>query len=187
MNRRIFLASVVCAGMLSIPAARAQDDLRADWNHSVDFSHFHSYSWGSIKVSNGFDADRIKQAVNGNLQTKGWQEVPNGGQVTIDVVDQIHNEQEAETFYAGLGGGWGGDWGWDRWSWSGSEPGGFGTATRTVPESHMVIDMFDSQSKKLLWRGISQREIQDNPDRNQKRIIDNIDRLLYSFPPEQKK
>jgi hypothetical protein len=192
MNRRIFMASVVCAAMLSItPAARAQNDMRADWDHSVDFSKYNTYSWGRVKVSNDFDAARIKEAVNGNLGERGWREVPSGGQVTIHVSDQFRNEQEAETFYSGLGGGWGGGWGWNNWRWGGGwGPSGFGTArttVRNIPTSHMVIDMFDTESKQLIWRGISQREIHNNPDRNRDRIYDNIDRLLYSFPPGERR
>lgn len=149
-------ATVLCAALLAIAPAASADTVKSDWNHRLNFDQFHTYSWGQIKVSNPFDAHRIKHAVDDQLSKKGWQEVPSGGQVTIDVVDDIHNEQEAETYYNGLGGGWGGGWGWRGWG-GGWGLGGFGesqTQVVNVPQGHMMIDMFDSQNKQLIWRGI---------------------------------
>lgn len=190
MKLRVFLAAAVCAAMLSLsPGARA-DSVRADWNHNVNFSQYYTYSWGKVKVSDPFDADRIKDAIERQLDQKGWKLVPEGGQVTICVTDQIQNEQQAETYYNGLGGGWGMGWGWGGWGWPGWGPGGFGesqTTTRDVPVGHMVIDMFATQDKQLIWRGISEGEVKNNPDKEQKTIYDDIGKLFYSFPPKEKK
>lgn len=189
MRFRFFCVSMLSMALLVlVPAARA-DNVRADWNHNVDFSQFHTYSWGNVKVSDPFDAQRIKNAINYVLHKKGWEEVPSGGQVTIDVMDRIRNEKQAETFYNGLGGGWGMGWGWGGWGWGGWGPGGFGesqTTTKEVPVGHMVIDLFESQNKQLIWRGISQPEVKNDPHKEQQAIYDDIHKLFYSFPPKSK-
>lgn len=189
MHVKILCAFVLSAALLAAAPAALADSVRADWNHQVNFEQFHTYSWGQVKVSDPFDADRIKNAINEQLHKKGWQEIPSGGQVTINVMDRIRNEKEAETYYNGLGGGWGRDWGWGGWGWGGWGwgPGGFGesrTTVRNVPEGHLVIDMFDTHNKQLIWRGISQGEVNSNPDKQRRAIYEDIHKLLYSFPPK---
>lgn len=187
MKLRLLFAGFVCAVLFATASEALADSVRADWNHDINFSQFHTYSWGKVNVSDPFDAGRIKNAINHELQQKGWHEQASGGQVTISVTDKVHDEQQAETYYNGLGGGWGMGWGWGGWGWGPRGQGGFGesqTNVHRVPVGHMVIDMFDSQSKKLIWRGISEGEINKNPDKEREMIYNDINRLLYSFPPK---
>ena len=54
------------------------------------------------------------------------------------------------TYYDNFGGGWG----WRRWG--GGFGDGFGTST-TTEETYkvgtLVVDLFDTNAKKLIWRG----------------------------------
>jgi hypothetical protein len=53
--------------------------------------------------------DRIEHAVNADLTTKGWTQVPSGGNVAIVAIEMTHNQQTLDTFYNGFGGlavGW---------------------------------------------------------------------------------
>ncbi len=186
MKIRPLITGVACAALLLLCRPVAADNVKTDFDHHVDFSQYHTYSWGKIDVSDQFDAQRIQRAVDKELQTKGWQEVPNGGQVTLVVKDRVQNQQQLETFYDGLGGGWGVGWRWGGWGWG--PGGGFGETTTTVnnvPEGRMVVDMFDTQSKQLLWRGISQGEISNNPDKNRKMIYEDIGKMFSKFPPKK--
>ncbi len=179
---------VLCGALLFVAPAAFADTVRTDWNHQVNFEQFHTYSWGDVKISDPFDVHTIKSAIDSQLQKKGWQELPSGGQVTISVIDGVHNEKEAETYYDGLGGGWGGGWGWRGWG-GGWGLGGFGesqTQEVNVPQGHMVIDMFNSENKQLIWRGISQGEVKSNPDKERKTMDGDIHKMLNSFPPKSK-
>lgn len=187
MKLRILRATVICAALLLLAPWTFADNVRADWNHKVNFSQFHTYSWGTVHVSDPFDAQRIKNALNYELHKKGWREVPSGGQVTVSVLDHIHGEKQAETYYDGLGGGWGLGWGWGGWGSGAWGPGGIGESETTihhVPVDHMVIDLFDTQNKQLIWRGISQSEVKNNPKKEQQEIYQDIRKLFYSFPPK---
>ncbi len=189
MRLRVPMAGLACALLLiAVPFASA-DQVRADWNHHVNFAQFHTYSWGKVRVNDPFNQRRIENAVNAQLQKKGWKEVPSGGQVTICVTDHVRSEKQLETYYNDMGSGWGMGWGWGGWGWGGMGPGGFGestTKTKQVPVDHMVIDMFNAQNKKLLWRGISRGEVHNNPNKNRKMISQDVGKLLYSFPPKSK-
>jgi len=162
-------------------------NVRMDYDHSVDFSQYHTYSWGQVKTSDPFYVDRIKQAVNQRLQAKGWRLVPSGGAVTIFATDNVHNQKETQTMYDGLGGGWGGGWGWGGWGWGGGWGPGIGDATTTTtnqPVANLVIDMFDSTSKKLLWRCLATEDLSTNANKNTKQLDGDIAKMFKDFPPK---
>jgi Domain of unknown function (DUF4136) len=182
MKFRTNLALAVLLGS-SIFALAA--NVRTDYDHSANFAQIHTYSWEKVKTSDPFYADRIKQAVNAQLQAKGWQLVPSGGDVTLFAADKVHNQQEVQTMYDGLGGGWGGGWGWGRWGWG--DAGGFGEATTTTtnqPVGNVVIDIFNSNTKKLLWRGLASGDISTNASKNTKALDSDIKKMFNNFPPK---
>jgi hypothetical protein len=130
--------------------------------------------------------DRIKEAVNKNLQAKGWQMVPTGGQVTVFATDSVKNEQELETMYDGMGGGWGGGWGWGGWGGM----GGMGDATTSTVNQKtgkLVVDLFAGDSKKLLWRGSATADLSSNSNKNTKNLDNDIAKMLKDFPPKGSK
>jgi hypothetical protein len=73
-----------------------------------------------IKASNSLWDDRIKEAVNAQLGSKGWIQVDSGGNVVIVAIKTTQTERTLQTFYDGMGGGW---------RWRGF--GGFGESTTT--------------------------------------------------------
>jgi hypothetical protein len=173
--------------MLGSSIVALAGNVRTDYDHSANFAQYHTYSWGNVKTSDPFYADRIKQAVNAQLQAKGWQLVPSGGSVTIFATDNVHNQKEVETMYNGLGGGWGGGWGWGRWGWGAGNPGGFGEATTTTsnqPVGNLVIDIFEGNTKNLLWRGLATEDLSTNANKNTKSLDADIKKMFKNFPPK---
>ncbi len=189
------LAGALLAGFSTVALA---DNVRTDYDHAVNFAQYQTYSWGKVQTSDPFYVDRIKQAVNKELQAKGWQLVASGGSVVVFAKDNVHNQQESQTSYDTLGEpwgpGWGGGWGWGGWGWGGGfpnpggfGPGGFGTATTTTtnqPVGNLVIDLFDGKSKKLLWRGLATGNLSTNASRNTKTMDGDINKMFKSFPPK---
>lgn len=175
---------VIAAAVACVVSARA-DSVKSDYSHSADFAHLHTYSWGNVKTANPLYIDRVKQAVNQALQAKGWQMVPSGGDTTVFANGEIHDEKQLETMYDSFGPGWGGGWGWGGWGWGGG--GGFGTATTmttTQQVGSLVIDIFTVSDKKLVWRGIIQRDISEKAEKNMKGVDKDIQKLFKDFPPK---
>jgi len=184
-------ASLLLAGALllgaSLPALG--DNVRTDYDHGANFAQYHTYSWGNVKTSDPFFVSRIKEAVDQQLAAKGWQMVSSGASVTLFATDNIHNQQEAQTFYDGFGGGWGGGWGWNRWGWGGGWGAGPGmgeatTTTTTQPIGNLVVDIFDGSSKNLLWRGLATMDLSTNANKNTKSLTSDIDKMFKDFPPK---
>jgi Domain of unknown function (DUF4136) len=185
-----FRANFILAAvlLLGFSVAALADNVRTDYDHGANFSQYHTYTWGNVKTSDPFYVPRIKQAVDKQLQAKGWQLVSSGASVTIFATDNVHNQKEVQTMYDGIGGGWGGGWGWGGWGWGGmAYPGGFGDATTTTsnqPVANLVIDLFDGNSKNLLWRGLATQDLSTNAGKNTKSLNADISKMFKDFPPK---
>jgi Domain of unknown function (DUF4136) len=152
-------------------------DIRTDYNHKVNFEQFHSYCWGNVQTTDPLWVPRIKEAVNKALQAKGWQEAPSGCDVTVMAVGAAHDQKEYQTFYDNLGGGWG----WGGWG------GGTGLSTTSVENTRvgtLVIDMYQANDKKLIWRGTSSDTLSNKAQNNIKDLDKNVDKMFKNFPPK---
>jgi hypothetical protein len=80
------------------------------------------------------------------------------------------------TFYDGFGRGW-------RW-------GGFGEATTTTEiykVGTLVVDLFDTKTKKLIWRGTSSDTLSNSSDKNIKNLDKGVEKMFKKFPPGSSK
>ncbi len=167
---RISLTALV--SLLLVSAAAVAQDVKTDFDHHANFSQFRTYYWEKVQTSDPLWENRIKDAVNKDLQAKGWQMVDNGGDVALTAVGSAHNQREYQTFYNGLGG----------WRW-----GGFGETTTEVenyPVGSLVLDMYDAHNKQLIWRGVSSDSLSNNPEKNEKKLDKAVDKMFDHFPPK---
>ena len=60
------LRNIAFAGALLLGSAYSvlADNVRTDYDHGVNFTQYHTYSWGQVQTSDPFYVDRIKQAVD---------------------------------------------------------------------------------------------------------------------------
>lgn len=186
--KRSMQAVVMAVVLIGCSMAAFAGNVRTDYDHSANFSQFNTYSWGKVTASNPFFVNRVQEAVNKQLQARGWKLTPGGGLVTVFATDKIHNQQEMQTMYDGWGGGWGLGWGWRSWGWSGgwADPGPAMATTTTSdqPVSNLVIDLFEGSSKKLLWRGLATEDLSSNSGKNTKMVDNDIKDMFKSFPPK---
>jgi len=170
--RRVSVTLALVVVLFSISALAQK--VETDYDHSVNFNQYHTYSWGQVHSTDPFFEQRIRDAVNHDLQAKGWQLAPAGGDVTLTAVAIKKHQAEYTTFYDGLGGGW-------RWhGWGG---GMATTMVEKVPVGTLVIDMYDTSSEHLLWRGLAYEQLSDKPDKDTKKLEKAVDKLFDKFPP----
>jgi hypothetical protein len=161
--------------MLVVAAVSFAQQVKSDYDHSVNFGQYKTYSWEKVQTKDPLLIDRIKGAVNSTLAARGWTEVPTGGDVEVFAIETTQNQQTLDTFYNGFGGGrrWGGF-------------GGFGNATTTVETykvGTLVIDLFDAKTEKLIWRSSSSDTLSDNADKNTKNLGKGVTKMFKHFPP----
>jgi hypothetical protein len=156
-------------------------EVKTDYDRAANFGQYKTYSWEKVKTQNPLDADRIKSAVNASLGAKGWTMVDSGGDISIVAMEITKNQQTLNTFYDGFGGGWG----WRRFG-----GGGFGeatTTTETYKVGTLVVDLFDTKTKELVWRGNASDTLSNNSDKNIKNMDKDVEKMFKQFPPGSSK
>lgn len=176
VKRRIWFSMAIA--ILSATASSAEQ-VKTDYDRNADFSRYKTYSWENVHTQDPLWVDRIKGAVNSALAAKGWTQVESGGDICIMAMEMTNEHRTLNTYYDNFGGGW-------RWRWG----GGFGTAT-TTEETYtvgtLVIDLFDTNSKMLVWRGSASDTISRRSDRNIKNLDKSVQKMFSHFPPDSRK
>jgi len=154
----------------------------ADYDHSVSFSKYHTYSWIGVNVQDSLWNDRVTRAVDAQLSAKGWQKVASGGEASVSAVGSTTSKQTLETWY---GGGFGGGW-YHRGWWVGGGPGFAETMVESTPVGTLHIDIFNAQTKKLIWHGECTDTLTGNPEKNEKKLDKSVADVFRKFPPPDK-
>ena len=105
MNGRFGNFSFIGLALLGATALLGQQ-VKTDYDRAADFSQYKTYSWQKVQTQDPLWVDRIEQAVNVDLNAKGWTQVPSGGNVAIVAIEMTRNQQTLDTFYNGFGRGW---------------------------------------------------------------------------------
>jgi hypothetical protein len=159
--------------------------VRVDYDHSVNFSKYKTFMWAEKpQTENPFMDDRIVNVVNAQLSAKGLNPVTTDADLSIRATLSIQQKQIVNTFYDGWGWdgpGWGWGWGGPGWGWAG--PGWATTYVDTYLEGTTVVDLFDTASKKAIWRGVSTGSISDKPDKASRKTAKLIAEMFESYPP----
>jgi hypothetical protein len=170
-----FVAPVVLLFAGSLCAA-----VHTDYDHHADFSKYHTYCWIGVKAGDSLWQQRIQSAVDGALAAKGLQRVDSTNcDLAVSAFGRTQERDTLQTFYDGFPG-----WGWRAGWW-----GGMGTATtEVIPEKvgNLTMDLFDGQTKQLVWRGVASEVVSDKPEKDEKKLEKAVDEMFKKFPPKEK-
>jgi len=170
------LVLVFMGTMLLFAGRSSAQDVKTDYDRNANFTQYKTYSWGQVQTKDPLMVDRIKSAVSGVLSAKGLTEVPSGGDLSVMAMETTRNKQTLDTFYNGFGGGW-------RW-------GGFGDATTTTDTykvGTLIVDLFDANTKQLVWRGSASDTLSNKSEKNIDNLDKGVEKMFKKFPPEPKK
>ena len=179
-QRRIW---VVAAITVLGAAASFAEQVKTDYDRGADFSHYKTYSWANVHTEDPLWVDRIKAAVDTALSARGWTRVESGGDVSIMAMEMTENHRTLSTYYDNFGGGW-------SWRRAGRFADDFGTATTTeefYSVGTLVVDLFDSHAKKLIWRGSASQTLSHKSGKNIRNLDRAVQKMFDRFPPEDRK
>jgi Domain of unknown function (DUF4136) len=174
------MAFGLIATMFLLVSNLSAQQVKTDYDRSANFAQYKTFSWEHVKTQDQLDVDRIKSAVSAALTAKGWTQVDSGGDISIIAIQMTHDQQTLNTFYDGFGGGWG----WRRFGGGGF--GGFGdatTTTETYQVGTIVVDLFDTKTKQLVWRGTTSDTLSNNSNKNIENLNKGVEKLFKKFPP----
>jgi len=182
-------AILALAFLLGSGTSAAAQDVRYNFDSSEDFSRFKTYKWVDVKGSdhaNEITEKQIRQAIDTQLAAKGLQKTDSEtADLYIGLQTAIGTEKQFNTYSTGwgYGPGWGGGW----------YGGGMGTtsttgSTTTIYVGQLVLDMYDSAKKDLVWRGTASKTIDPKakPEKQEKNINKAVAKLLKNYPPVKK-
>ena len=168
--------SLVCLlALLSVASSFA--GISVDHDKSADFSKYKSFTIEEATPAvNPLMRARMIKAIEVGLGAKGLEKVDDGAHLKV----VIHASTDNETRVTADNWGYGGYRGWRGW-------GGWGTTTVNVDNitiGTLMLDMVDTASKKLVWRGIATDSIPKKSEKLEKKIYKAVDKLLRHFPPD---
>jgi hypothetical protein len=164
-------------GLILIIAAAALAKVTTDYDHAADFSKYGTFTWiKQPNTRNPLMKERIVEFINTQMKNKDLKLVPSGGDIGIAAHTATRVEKTLEMFYDGFPG-----WRWHR---------GWGGATATVETYEvgtLVVDLFDTSTKQVIWRGVASDTISDNPEKNTKQLQKAVEEMFKHYPPKVKR
>ncbi|WP_083232511.1 DUF4136 domain-containing protein [Endozoicomonas atrinae] len=178
----VVLLTVVLAGCAS---------QKVDWDYDTERSltGLTTYRWieptqESQKLGYQFEAlmdQRVHNAVDGVLQTRGFQRVDSDKADVDFLVNYIASQKtrrEERQVTTSFGYGF--------------SPWGLGVSTdsrvQEYEEGSLIIDIIDPETKQVVWRGRSRARIQEDlsPEQRTARINEAVAKILEGFPRPEK-
>ncbi len=181
---KIALLSLIFIGL----AGCSSLSTNADWNPSTNFAAFHTYSWlppaqatGTGPHPDQLTDERIQAAINTNLQGKGYRQSQADADFAVGYQVSTSENVSYETFatgWAGAGWRWGGGWG-----------AGMATTEEVeTPVGTLVIAIFDTKTRELVWHGSGSGALQTSgsPQERSQKVDSAVDKIMQEFPPPPK-
>lgn len=157
----------------------------------VDFTKFKTlsyYGWqeDSDKLINRFDRENIERSFAAEFKKRGVSVVEKNGDIIVSlfiVIDEKTGMTAYNDYYGGGGpyGYYGGFRYGPGWGW------GMGYGSTTYQEFHylqgtLICDVFEYDSKKLIWQGVVSGEINENPKTRERNIPRVVAEIMKRYP-----
>jgi Domain of unknown function (DUF4136) len=187
MRRILFISSL--SVLFAVSCALGQD-VRYNFDKNTDFSKFKTYKWVILKdasTANDLVTKQLKDAVDAELRTKGLVKVDDdSASLFIGYQAGVGQEKQFTSFNSD----WGYGGGWYRGGWYGPG-GGMSTttgSTSTIYVGQLVLDMYDSANRDLVWRGVASKTLdaKAKPEKQEKNLAKAVKKLLKNYPPVAK-
>jgi len=167
---------------LSFVAGCASTNVTTDFDPSASFTSYRTYTWmpepttvNDVRLTGELVDRRIRSAIEGALNEKGLQKVESGGDLMIGYHAALDEKIDVTTVNSMWGPGW-------RYP---SYWGARDVYTNEYTEGTLVVDIFDAESKAMVWRGVGEGRINpdDTMEDRQDRLNSAARDILADFPP----
>jgi hypothetical protein len=180
--------------LLCLMAGIVQAKDNVDFDKSVDFTSFHTFQLlpnpdGALAKSNQLMDRQVQDMIRQHLVDQGLKEVSANPDLMFSYDASTKENHVLNTTGMGPGMGVGMGRGWGRF---GGMRMGMGAGMATTTESTftkgtLVIDAYTPDPKKMVWRGMAEESVSDNPEKTTKNIKKSLDKLFEKWDKIEKK
>jgi len=187
-----FFKLVLSAVLITCTYATVNAQANSDYDKTIDFTKYSTYSFAgwqdnSDQLLNDIDKNRILTAFKQEFTARNMTLVTANADVVVTLYFVINNKTST-TAYTDYNRGMGyGRVGMRRGWGMGVGGVGMGSATTTYSENDyqvgtMVVDVYDSGTKNLVWQGTYQKTISENTKKRDKKIPKAVKKLMKEYP-----
>jgi hypothetical protein len=182
------MTTLACLAILSaFTSACSNLRVKSDFDPQADFSGYKTYSWlpedhpSAAADSSGVPSDlveqRIRTSIERQLLTKNLRPAMAGTTPDLYVTDHQIQRERIDTTGSGSGMGLGYGFG----SWGGGASSSI-YDVRSATEGTLVIDLVDTRSSRLVWRGMATDPV-PAPEQSAGRIDQAVAETFKKYPP----
>lgn len=163
---------ILLAMTIVLTAAGLEAKVTTDRDESIDISSFKTFSWiDGTPGPNPLGEKRLRAAVDSRLAAVGYTKVESGGD--LKVTTHLRSNRQKRISVDDYGYGYG------RWR------RGYGSSTVHVSEfdvGTLVLDLIESESNELVWRGMATETIKSTSEKNEKLMNKVLDKMFKKWP-----
>ena len=167
MRMKILFCALATCVVSSLAIAQ---QVSVNYNHEANFSQYHTYAWGSNnknQIQNSILAQVAQQDIETAMANKGLQKVPESQNPDL-ILTASGGEREQTS--------------WNAWGMRGIGGGMGGISPEQNVVSTMVVSLYDTKAKELVWRGIAQDTLNNNGNKNQKEVQNAVNKMFKQWP-----
>ena len=181
---RLTMRITFLPAFLFVVACAYGQDIHYNYAPGTNFAVYKTYLW--VDVPGGEAPDQlidqaIKRAVDEQLAQKGLRKVEKNADLYVGYQAAIKEEKSVNLWASGGGPGWPG--------WGGWGPGSVQGQTSTIPVGTLMVNLYDSARKQLIWRGDASKtlDLKRDPDKNYTNLQKAMAKLFKNYPPQRNK
>jgi len=156
--------------------------VKHDYDLQANFAEFKTFDWMQVPEKADIDSlilQRVKNAVNAELKAKGLTLSSNNPDFLIaEHLGKMNKVRVTD---------WG--YGYSAYGRYGRSWGSGGISTHQYEEGFLILDFVDAKTKKLIWRGSANAEVQNvnTPEKSEALINAAVKAILKKYPPSSSK
>ncbi len=153
-------------------------DVNYNFDQGTDFSKYKTYKWAAVEGAmypNDIVDKNIRATLDGELAKKGLTKTETNPDLLVGYQVAVDKEKQIDT------------WGSGYWGWGGG--GMQSTTVSTIQVGTLVLDMYDTAAKQLVWRGTATKTLdpKNSPEKKQKNLEKAMEKMMKNYPPTGKK
>lgn len=182
--------AILLAGALALVALpAAAQKVYIDYDHEAQLDKYKTFAFipnpeGDLSQRSPLMHKRVLDALRAQIGSNLTEAASNPD---LAVTYHVTTKEETQLNTSSMGGyGYGPGWG-GGYYWGGSGWGSSTTTVSTYTIGTLVIDIYDVQQKRAIWRGTAQATVPDNPEKGAKKIDKAIEKLAEKWKSMREK